>query len=122
MIDKYESRRIRPVRRVLLDVWTQSELNEPNAQTSTLLSGSLFTCSHSDDEQIAEYLWRQGTSIWLSLQKEAMYSTVAHSTDALPEGQAGRTLDTARVFAGPAKGIVRRAARALSRSLESSVS
>lgn len=83
MIDKYESRRIRvEIRHVLLSVWDPIGIkDEPNAQDEyDCCLGSLLrllTTSATDD-QIAEYLWRQGTEhMGLSLHKEAMYPTVA---------------------------------------------
>ena len=101
MINKYESRRIRAeVRRVLLDVWDPIGVkDEPNAQDEyDCCLGSLFhlLTTGATDAQIAEYLWRQGTEhMGLSLQKEAMYPTVAALRQiALPEHQPNRTLDT----------------------------
>ena len=92
MIDKYESRRIRAeVRRVLLDVWDPIGVkDEPNAQDEyDCCLGSLFhlLTTGATDDQIAEYLWRQGTEhMGLPLQKEAMYPTVAALRQiALPE-------------------------------------
>ena len=83
MIDKHESRRIRvEIRHVLLNVWDPIGVkNEPNAQDEyDCCLGSLFTLlmTNATDDQIAEYLWRQGTEhMGLSLPKEAMYPTVA---------------------------------------------
>ena len=83
MVDKYESRRIRvEIRHVLLNVWDPIGVkDEPNAQDEyDCCLGALFellTTSATDD-QIAEYLWRQGTEhMGLSLHKEAVYPTVA---------------------------------------------
>jgi len=83
VIDKHESRRIRvEIRHVLMNVWDPIGVkDEPNAQDEYDCSlGSLFTLltTNATDDQIAEYLWRQGTEhMGLSLQKEAMYPTVA---------------------------------------------
>ena len=83
MIDKYESRRIRlEIRHVLLNVWDPIGIKgEPNAQDEyDCCLGSLFNLltTNATDAQIAEYLWRQGTEhMGLSLDKEAMYPTVA---------------------------------------------
>jgi hypothetical protein len=83
MIDKHESRRIRvQIRHVLLNVWDSIGVkDEPNAQDEyDCCLGSLFNLliTSATNDQIAEYLWRQGTEhMGLSLQKEAMYPTVA---------------------------------------------
>jgi hypothetical protein len=83
MIDKHESRRIRTeIRHVLMNVWDPIGVkDEPNAQDEyDCCLGSLFTLltTSATDDQIAEYLWRQGTEhMGLSLQIEAMYPTVA---------------------------------------------
>ena len=83
MIDKHESRRIRvEIRHVLMNVWDPIGVrDEPNAQDEyDCCLGSLFTLltTNATDDQIAEYLWRQATEhMGLSLQKEAMYPTVA---------------------------------------------
>jgi len=83
MIDKYESRRIRTeIRRVLLDVWDPLGVREePKAQDEyDCCLGSLFNLltTNATDDQIADYLWRQGTEhMGLSLKKEGMYPTVA---------------------------------------------
>lgn len=83
MIDKYESRRIRvEIRQVLLNVWDPIGVkNEPYAQDEyDCCLGPVFhllTTGATDDE-IAEYLWRQGTGhMGLSLRKDALYPTVA---------------------------------------------
>ena len=83
MIDKHESRRIRvEIRHVLMNVWDPIGVkDEPNAQDEyDCCLGSLFNLltTSATDEQIAEYLWRQGTEhMGLSLRKEQMYPTVA---------------------------------------------
>jgi len=83
MIAKDESRRLRlAIRRVLLDVWDPIGVrDEPNAQDEyDCCLGSLFQLltTGATDDQIAEYLWRQGTEhMGLRLRKEAMYPTVA---------------------------------------------
>jgi hypothetical protein len=83
MIDKHESRRIRTeIRGVLMNVWDPIGVrDEPNAQDEyDCCLGSLFTLltTGATDDQIAEYLWRQGTEhMGLSLRKEQMYPTVA---------------------------------------------
>jgi hypothetical protein len=55
--------------------------DEPNAQDDyDCCLGSLFhlLTTGATDDQMAEYLWRQGTEhMGLQLQKEAMYPTVA---------------------------------------------
>jgi hypothetical protein len=79
MIDKYESRRIRvEIRCVLWNVWDPIGVkDDPNAQDEyDCCLRSLFKCA--SDDQIAEYLWQQGTEhMGLSLHKDAMYPTVA---------------------------------------------
>jgi hypothetical protein len=92
MIDKYESRRIRvEIRHVLLNVWDPIEVkDEPNAQDEyDCCLDSLFNLlmTSATDDQIAEYLWRQGTEhMGLSLHQEAMYPTVSALRQiALPE-------------------------------------
>jgi hypothetical protein len=83
VIDKYESRRIRvDIRHVLLDVWDPIGVrDEPNAQDEyDCCLGSLFQLltTGATDDQIADYLWKQGTEhMGLSLKREAMYPTVA---------------------------------------------
>ena len=83
MIDKYESPRIRvDIRHVLLDVWDPIGVrDEPNAQDEyDCCLGSLFQLltTGATDDQIADYLWKQGTEhMGLSLKREAMYPTVA---------------------------------------------
>jgi hypothetical protein len=83
MIDKNESRRIRiEIRQVLLNVWDPIGVkDEPNAQNEyDCCLGSLFhlLTSGATDDDIGEYLWRQGTEhMGLQLKKEQMYPTVA---------------------------------------------
>jgi len=83
VIDKYESPRIRvDIRHVLLDVWDPIGVrDEPNAQDEyDCCLGSLFQLltTGATDDQIADYLWKQGTEhMGLSLKREAMYPTVA---------------------------------------------
>ena len=82
MIDKYESRRVRvEIRNVLLNVWDPIGVrDEPNAQDEyDCCLDSLFQLltTRATDDQIAEYLYRQGTEhMGLPLRKEAMYATV----------------------------------------------
>lgn len=98
MINKHESRAIRvEIRRVLLHVWDPIGVrDEPNAQDEyDCCLGSLFhlLTTGATDDQIAEYLRRQGTEhMGLQLQKEAMYQTVAALRQiALPESSNGST-------------------------------
>ena len=76
MINKHESRAIRvEIRRVLLHVWDPIGVrDEPNAQDEyDCCLGSLFhlLTTGATDDQIAEYLRRQGTEhMGLQLQKE----------------------------------------------------
>jgi len=83
MIEKYESRRIRAgIRRALLNVWDPIGIrDEPKAQDEyDCCLGTLFDLlmTNATDDQIAEYLWQQGTEhMGLQLQKEGMYPTVA---------------------------------------------
>jgi hypothetical protein len=72
---------------------------KPNAQDEyDCCLGSLFhrLTTGVTDDQIAQYLWRQGTEhMGLSLQKDAMYPTFAALRPiALPENQPNWTLDT----------------------------
>jgi hypothetical protein len=98
MIDKDESRAIRAeIRRVLLDVWDPIAVREePNAQDEyDCYLGPLFhlLTTGATDDQIAEYLWRQGTEhMGLELKKEEMYPTVAALRQiALPKSSDGPT-------------------------------
>jgi len=83
MIDKYEKRRVKAeIRQILLNVWDPIGVrDEPNAQDEyDCCLGSLLNLltTGAVDDQIAEYLWLQGTDhMGLTLQKEAMYPTVA---------------------------------------------
>ncbi len=83
MIDKSESRRIRvDIRHVLLDVWDPIGVKDvPEAQDEyDCCLDSLFhlLTTGATDDQIAEHLWKEGTEhMGLTLQKEAMYPTVA---------------------------------------------
>ena len=82
-MDKYQARRIRrDIRRVLLDVWDPIGVkDEPNAQDEyDCCLGGLYhlLAEGGSDEQIAEYLWKQGTEhMGLPLRRDAMYATVA---------------------------------------------
>ena len=82
MIDKYESRRIcDEIRSVLLTVWDPIGINDvPECadEYDCCLSGiyQLLT-QDGDDDQIAEYLWKQANEhMGLSFSKESMKPTV----------------------------------------------
>ena len=83
MIEKYESRRIRAeIRHVLLEVWDPIGVKDvPQAQDEydcCLYEIFRFLTTGGADEQIADYLWRQGTEhMGLDLNRKQMYPTVA---------------------------------------------
>jgi hypothetical protein len=82
MIEKYESRRIRSeIRQVLLTVWDPIGVgNEPQCvdEYDCCLGGVFqLLIENRDDDQIAEYLWKQANEhIGITCSKEAMKPTV----------------------------------------------
>src|SRR6185312_5682204 len=80
---KQRARRVMTdIRHVLVTVWDPIGLKDPiNLEDEyDCCVGPLATLllSNASDDQIAEYLWRQGTEhIGLDLRKQEMYATVA---------------------------------------------
>jgi len=83
LVDKKELRRLEvEIRRVLMDVWDPIGVKgEPNAQDEygcCLWGVFRLLTSHGTDEEITEYLFRQGTEhMGLSFQREELQTTVS---------------------------------------------